>query len=190
MKRFLTLLMAINAGFAWAQTNAPVRAVPEKAVPATNDLDQFTDINSVSFHYDGNQHEVVYQGHVVVVDAKSELHCGQLTVKMPADGGRPTNAVALTNVVIDMLDDKGQTNHITADKAVYNYSVVNGLTNEVVTFIGGNPSPEVQNPQYTIWADPLILDMATKQYTGTNEHMIFKESPKAAKGTNAPAKIF
>ena len=78
-----------------------------------------------------------YIGHVVVIDPKAKLWCGQLTVDLPAEGGRPTNIVAITNVVIDTLDDKGQTNHITADKAVYTYSVLNSVTNETITFTGG-----------------------------------------------------
>ena len=62
----------------------------------------------------------------------------------------PTNIVAETNVVIDVLDDNGKTNHITADKAVYAYHLFNpatnvlhsitnvtvyaGITNESITF--------------------------------------------------------
>ena len=157
MKLFLILVIAVIGGLVWAQTNASAPASVTNAAPAkvasnTNSADQFTDITSASFSYDGNVHQAVYLGHVVVVNAKSKLDCERLTVNMPADGGRPTNVVAETNVVIDMLDD-GKTNHITSDKAVYSYSVINAVTNEIVTFTGGNPSPEVQNPQYTIWGE-------------------------------------
>lgn len=201
MKLFLTLVIAVIGSLVWAQTNVPApvsvtnagpasttNAAPAKVAANTNTADQFTDIKAASGHYDGNAHQMVYLGHVVVVDAKSRLACERLTVNMPADGGRPTNIVAETNVVIDMLDDKGQTNHITAATAIYTYEVINALTNEIVTFTGGDPSPKVENPQYTIWGEPLVLNLATKQYGGTNYHMIFKASP--AKGTNAPERLF
>jgi lipopolysaccharide export system protein LptA len=202
MKLFLTLVIAVIGNLVWGQTNAPVAAgatnitaqtgstnvPPAKLATNTNSQDQFTDITSASGHYDGNAHQMIYLGHVLVVDAKSRLACERLTVNMPADGGRPTNVVAETNVAIDMLDYKGQTNHITADTATYTYAVINAVTNEIVIFTGGDPSPKVENPDYTIWGDPLVLNLATKQYGGTNYHMIFKESP--AKGTNAPQRLF
>jgi lipopolysaccharide transport protein LptA len=180
MKFFLTLLMAVNGGLIWAQTNAPAQRPPEQQIV----------ISSNSGHFDGINHQAVYLGDVMVTDATSKLQCDRLTMYLPADGGRPTNIVAETNVVIDMLDDKGQTNHITAGKAVYDYRVVNAVTNEIVTFTGGNPSPKVESPQYTIWGDPLILDLATKQYSGTNYHMIYKLPSGSGNGTNAPGKLF
>jgi hypothetical protein len=93
--------------------------------------------------------------------------------------------VAVTNVVIDALDEKGQTNHITAARAVYAYRVENSATNETITFTGGDPTPRVDNPQFTIYGEPLILDVATKQFSGQNYRMIFKQTPNSGNGSNA-----
>lgn len=180
MKLIVILLLAVNCGLVWAQTNSPDQKPPEQQI----------EISSKSGHFDGITHQAVYLGDVFVTDATSKLHCERLTMYLPAEGGSPTNIVAETNVVIDMLDDKGQTNHITADKAVYNYSVVGAVTNEIVTFTGGTPGPKVESPQYTIWGDPLVLDLATKQYSGTNYHMIYKLPPGSGHGTNTPGKLF
>jgi lipopolysaccharide export system protein LptA len=175
MKKTLILLLAGGCGLAWAQTNAPAPGPPA----------QLTEISSDSGHFDGNTRQMIYLGHVFVTDAKTKLHCGQLIVDLPPNGGHPTNIVAETNVVIDALDDRGQTNHITADKAVYSYSVVNAVTNETITFTGSDPMPKVENPQFIILGEPLVLNLVTKQYGGSNYKTIFKPNPNSGNGTNA-----
>jgi len=175
MKRIFILLLAASANPLWAQTNLPAPTAPESQV----------EISSDSGHFDGNTRQMIYLGHVFATDAKSKLHCGQLTVDLPAEGGHPTNIVAETSVVIDHVDEKGQTNHITSDKAVYSYSVVSGVTNEVATFTGGNPTPKVENQQMIIVGDPLVMNLITKQFSGMNYKTIFKQAPNAAGETNA-----
>ncbi|HEX7571419.1 MAG TPA: hypothetical protein VF492_13040, partial [Verrucomicrobiae bacterium] len=118
-------------------------------------------------------------------NVKAKLYCEQLTVDLPPDFGHPTNIVAEAGVVIDRVDEKGQTNHITADKAVYTYSVVNAVTNEVVTFTGGNPTPKVENQQMIIVGEPLVMNLLTKQFSGTNPKITFKQTPNASGDTNA-----
>ena len=173
MKKIITLLLAGSCGFIWAQTNTPTQNPPEQQI----------EISSASGHFDGITHQMIYLGHVFVTDAKAKLHCERLTVDLPPVGGHPTNIVAETNLVIDVLDDKGQTNHITANKAVYAYSVVNAVTNETVTFTGGNPMPKVENPQFIILGEPLVWNLVTKQFGGPNYRTIF--NPNSGKGTNA-----
>jgi hypothetical protein len=174
MKRFAILFLLAVAGIVRAQTNAPA---PAAAGP---DID----ITSEHGFFDGVKRQMIYQGHVLVTDARSTLRCGLLTVDLPEGGGRPTNIVALTNVVIDALDEKGQTNHITAEKAVYTYHVMNAVTNEVITFTGGDPTPRVENPQFTITGEPLVLDLRTRQFSGSNYRTVIKGLPGAG-GTNA-----
>ena len=175
MKKILILLLAGTGSLVWAQTNTPAQSPPE----------QLTEISSDSGYFDGNTRQMVYLGHVFVNDPKAKLHCGRLTVDLPPDGGHLTNIVAETNVVIDALDDKNQTNHITADKAVYGYSVANAATNETLTFTGENPMPRAENPQFIVMGEPLVLNLITKQYGGSNYKMIFKQNPNSGKGTNA-----
>jgi lipopolysaccharide export system protein LptA len=175
MKNILILLLAGSGSLIWAQTNTPVQSPPT----------QLTEISSDSGHFDGNTRQMIYLGHVFVSDAKAELHCGQLTLDLPPDGGHLTNIVAETSVMIDVLDEKGQTNHITADKAIYSYSVVNAVTNETITFTGGNPMPKVENSRVIIWGEPLVLNLVTKQFSGSNYKTIFKPSLNSGNGTNA-----
>ncbi len=80
----------------------------------------------------------------------------QLTADLPRNGGDPTNIVAETNVVIDYLDNKGLTNRISADKAVYDYHTATNdtviVTNEIVTFtVAPAPTdPIAEGPQFII----------------------------------------
>ena len=176
MKLFLVLLLVGSCRLAGAQTNTPAHKPAELPLEITSD----------SGHFDGNTRQMIYLGHVFVTDnVKAKLHCEQLTVDLPSDFGHPTNIVAETEVVIDMLDGKGQTNHITANKAVYAYSVVNSVTNETVTFVGGNPTPKVENPQVIILGEPLILNVNTKTFGGSNYKMILKQTPNSGNGTNS-----
>ena len=184
MKSLCLLFLSVACAAVWAQTNAPA-AKPEQEIVITADSGRF----------DGKTSQMVYLGHVLVTDnVKAQLYCGQLTVDLPPDGGHPTNIVAeadliVTNVVIDYLDGKGQTNHITANKAIYAYNVVAGrigaVTNETVTFTGGTPMPKVEKGQVIITGEPLIFDVAEKSFTGSHYKTILKQAPKSGNDTNA-----
>ncbi len=102
----------------------------------------------------------------------------------PAAGRRAfEHVLAVTNVVVDFIDQKGQTNHITAAQAVYDYKVVNTVTNETVTFTG---KPVVEMPTMTILSEPLVWDRAANKYHFTEPKMISKDN-----GTNGAApKLF
>jgi len=169
MKYLLSLLLAGSCGLAWAQTNAPERQL---------------DITSDSGHFDGKSSKMIYLGHVVVTDkARATMHCGQLTVDVPMSGGDPTNILAEIDVVVDVLDEKGQTNHVTADKAIYAYSVANTVTNRTLTFTGGKPMPKVVNPQFTATGEPLVYDFVSKQFGGEHYHMEFNIKSTGTNGT-------
>jgi lipopolysaccharide export system protein LptA len=166
IKVLMSVLSAAGCAAAFAETN--VAAGKANATAAKTHI-QHIEITSDTGQFDGKSMQMVYLGHVFVTDnAKGKLSCDRLVVDLPADGGHLTNIVAEPNVVIDYLDSKGQTNHITADRAVYAYSVVTNsatiITNEVVTFTGGQPTPKVENPQVTIFSDPLIYDVTAKKF--------------------------
>jgi lipopolysaccharide export system protein LptA len=175
MKKILILCLAGSCGLVCAQTNPPPQV----------------EITSDSGHFDGKASQMIYLGHVFVTDnVKAKLFCNQLTVDLPMSGGHPTNIVADTDVVIDYLDAKGQTNHLTADRAVYAYSVVTNemkmaVTNETVTFTGGTPMPRMENSQVIILSEPLVYNAIEKQFIFTHYKTILKQSPKAGNDTNA-----
>ncbi|MEI8289733.1 MAG: LptA/OstA family protein [Verrucomicrobiota bacterium] len=182
MKPILILALAAVAGFAGAQTNPPA------APPAARQME----INSAHGYVDGVARQAIYLGNVEVVDGSSRLWCEQLVVNLPAEGGRPTNIVAYTNVVVLIVGDTGATNRITSDKALYDCQVVGSVTNETITFTGGQPSPCVDNPQFTIYGDPLVLDVRTRKFSGHGYRTVFKQMPNAGSGTNnsSPLNIF
>jgi len=161
LKLLLVLSLAASSSAALADTNAPAK----KAVA------QSIEIDSDSFYYDGNSNQVVYLGNVSVTDfVRAWLRCQQLTVYLPAGGSEPTNIVAETNVVVDALDDQGQTNHITADKATYSFSLTTNsssaapmvVTNRLITFNGYNRDVDVENPHLSMTAEPLIYDISKR----------------------------
>lgn len=138
-------------------------------VASTNAPQQQVEITSDSGRFDGKSSQMTYLGNVYVTDnLKAQLHCNKLTISLPPEGGHPTNVVAETDVMIDYVDGKGDTNHVTADRAVYAYGIVtNGtliVTNETVTFTGGKPKPKIINSQGVILSEPLVYDAIANQF--------------------------
>lgn len=176
IKLFLVLTLTANCSPLWAQTKAPAKAVEQEIV-----------IESDHFYFDGITNQVVYMGHVSATDhVKATLKCERLTVYLPANGGNPTNIVAETNVVVDVVDTSG-TNHVAAERAVYSYGVVtdnlaHSVTNEVITFSGGNP--KATTPKADVEGDPLVYNVRQKTFdiTGHNK-MILKVSSYGTNGS-------
>jgi lipopolysaccharide export system protein LptA len=186
------LLTATGGSLLRAQTNTETKISvtatnKAKAAPAAPRAP--TQIYSDSFVYDPkNARTATYIGHVRVDDPQMKLTCARLIVDLPQPGGRINRIVAETNVVIDSVDDKGQTNLATSDKAVYDYSVQNGVTNETVT-LTGNPQPQMENAQGTQAADAIVWDRASGgiRFYG-NYHMVSHQNFGDMTGsTNSPA---
>lgn len=157
-----------------AQTNAatkPVRAP--------------TRIDSERADFDLAGRHAVYRGNVRVDDPQMQLTCEELTADLPQTGGHINHLVALTNVVMDSVDDKGQTNHATSDKAVYIYNVENGVTNETVTLTG---NAKVESAQGWMTGEPIVWNRANNSIHAENQKMILRQSlTTALVNTNAPA---
>jgi len=94
-----------------------------------------------------------------------------------AADNHPTNAVAESNLVVFYVNHSHETNHLTADKGVYNYSVVEGITNENFTFTGHVTniitSAKKQEPSW-LTSDPLIWDVANNRFEFDNPIMHFR----------------
>lgn len=174
MKFFCLMAVFILCGLAAvAQTNAP-----DKAPRAP------TRIDADSADFDLNGHKAIYHGHVRVDDPDMKLVCEEMVVNLPQAGERMNHLVAETNVVIDFKDDKGQLTHVTSDRAVYDYQVVNGVTNETVTFTG---NPKMTNAQGTILSNPIVWDRLNNHFSFTNPQMFFNQGLTGLAATNAPA---
>lgn len=173
MKFFSAIAMILLVDFALhAQTNSIV---------LTNSTPQVTHIDSDSADFDLNARTAIYRGHVRVTDPQMKMTCAWLVADLP-QSGKINHIVAETNVVID-VQQNGQMTHATGDKAVYNYSVQNGVTNETVTLTG---NPEVTNPQMRMLADEIKWDRIHNSFSARNQHGTF-ENWNGGGNTNSPA---
>ena len=153
-----------------AQTNAP-------AAP--------TWIDSDSAVFDRDGHQATYRGHVHVRDPGMKLNCEWLIINLPQSGGRLNHIVAETNVVIDLLDEKGQTNHATSQRAVYDFAVQGSVTNETVTLTG---DPKIENAMGTQSGDVIVWDKIANKFHFTNPVGILRQNLSGAPAaTNSPA---
>jgi lipopolysaccharide export system protein LptA len=175
---WLIALAALCGSSVRAQTNTAVVKPPPRAP---------TLIASERGEFDLNKHKAIYEGHVRVDSPEMKLTCDWLVADLPPAGGRPDHIVCETNVVINFTDERGQTNHVTSDKAVYDYHVQEGVTNETVTFTG---HPVIENPQSTIHSEPIVWDRAKNHFNFTNPKMIFRQNLDVgpAKTNPVPAK--
>ena len=166
MNKIIFILSLGVCSLAAAQPS--VTAVAAAPVPQARSR-PLTEIDSDMADIDLNIHQAVYRGHVLVMDPQVRLTCEWMRVDLPTGGNHLDHVEAKTNVVIDFTDQKGQTNHITAAQAVYDYKVVNAVTNETVTFTG---KPVVETPDMTIYSEPLVWDRAANKYHFTEPRMI------------------
>ncbi|MGB7745670.1 MAG: LptA/OstA family protein [Verrucomicrobiia bacterium] len=179
MKRYRLIVFAVLGGLmVHAQTNTP-GTQPTPRGP--------TRISSKSGDFDLAGHEATYRGHVRVDDPQMKLTCERLVADMPEAGEHPNHIVAETNVVIDFTDEKGQTNHVTGDKAVYLYSEQGGLTNETVTLTG---NPQMENAQGLQAGDVIVWDRVNNKIHFDNPHMISRQNLNGGTtDTNSPVTV-
>jgi lipopolysaccharide transport protein LptA len=183
MKKILPLLLlAGGCGLVWAQTNLPAPAAVKK--PAS----QPTDLVSDHLYYDGDARQLVYYGHVSVTNEQGTLTCERLTINLPPGNDQhPTNVVAETNVVIVTADEKGQPKHITGDKAVYAYNVVNAVTNSSITLTGNS---RYEDNQVVQTGEPMVWDVEKRKLYIANPTTVIKQT-HSGDGTNSlPLNLF
>lgn len=130
-------IILVLAGFGAvliAQTNTP---------PAAKAVRGETHIYSTSLEVDYPNRTTIYTGNVRVDDPQLKLTCARLTARFMTNAPQLQieSIVAETNVVVDALDWEGVTNHCTAEKLVYSYSVIDSITNQTLELTG--------NPQLT-----------------------------------------
>lgn len=136
-----------------------------------------TRIQAQHGEYDLVARTVVYTGNVHIDNPDMKLRCAKITSYSTAASGHPYKIVAesdstFTNVLIDMLDEHGQTNHVTGKLAVYEFHVQNGVTNETVTVTG---DPHLSSPMMRGTADSLRWDRATGHMSADNPNFVSTE---------------
>jgi lipopolysaccharide transport protein LptA len=192
---FMVLLAAVGGGAPLpAQTNLTAGArIPAPAVspapvakPAAKPLAPraATRIESDRGDFDLEARRATYHGHVRVDDPEMKLTSEWLIADLPPAGERVNHIVAETNVVIDFIDDKGQTNHATGAKAVYVYEVKDGMTNETVTLTG---NAKVENAQVIWTGEPIVWNRSNNKISADHPNIIFRQSILSAPpDTNSP----
>jgi lipopolysaccharide export system protein LptA len=171
----IALLLVADHGLLSAQTNTHAATQPTRSQ---------TVITSTVVFFSNAARQVIYSGNVRVDDPQMKLTCEQLTADLPQSGGHINHLVALTNVVMDSVDEKGQTNHATSDMAIYDYHVQDGVTNETITLSG---NAKAENAQVILYGEPILYNRATGSLTATNQHMIFRQTLNSpVVNTNAP----
>ena len=194
--------MVFLAGFVLAlkaQTNSPAPASapgPEPLFPpvtmptapgAAPRRDTTIDSEGGEFHQKTST--AIYRGNVRVYDPHMILTCDLLTLEAPKlPVGKFSQVTASGNVVIDFIDDKGQTNHATAGEAIYTYCITNGITNAVIILTN---SPVVSSPQGVLSGTAIIWDrihdtvfvpaVQTSIHPGTNTVDLFENMNRTAK---------
>ena len=173
----LAVIAAIALGLGGSETNsnaalqfprAPLAAIapgPGGSEMNSNAALQFPGatcrISAESNDFDSDTRKVIYRGHVRVDmdNLQMKLACEWLEVDLPGQGRHVDHIVAETNVVIDHVDDKGQTIHATSGKAVYFYEAQNGATNETIMLTGNSQVKTGYGPQAgdTITGDTIIF---------------------------------
>ena len=133
----------------------------------------------------------IYSGDVHVSNPQMDLVCARLVADLAPAGGRVDHIVAETNVVINFTDDKGQTDRAICDRAVYNYSVQNGVTNEIVTLTGNAAVTNFAgtNVNFALTGEPIYLDLLNKTVHAENEKFTINPNAQTA-NTNSPAVRF
>ena len=164
MKKTLLLFVCATVASlpAVAQTNPPAK----KSVARGGD----TTIHADHGEFDLLGRRMVYTGHVHINDPDMKLQCAKITATMPAGSGHPNRIVAESSeaepwVLIDVLDDHGETNHVTGHLAVYEYVIKGGATNETVTVTG---DPHINTPSFQGTADELKWNRATGHMSAAN----------------------
>jgi lipopolysaccharide transport protein LptA len=160
----IAMLVLAGGGMLHAQTNVNAAPQPPRAP---------TIINSDRADFDLTARRAIYRGNVRVDDPQMKLTCEELTADLPQTGGHIDHMVALTNVVMDSVDEKGQTNHATSDKAVYVFNVVNGVTNETVTLTG---NAKVESAQGWMTGEPIVWDRANNSMHALNQNMRLRQN--------------
>jgi len=181
MKRTLLILAAGGALLAVGAAIAPA----QNLIPGGQEVG----LTSTHFFYDGANQQVIYSEKVVVTNAMGALTCEHLIINLPPEGAldrQPTNAVAATNVVLIFIK-KGDTNHVTCDRAIYAYQVLHGTTNDTTTFWGsaGHPA-RVENSKGWMTGEPLVWDNLNGNFSGVDTETHFKLPAAPSTGTNPP----
>jgi lipopolysaccharide transport protein LptA len=153
MKVFWNILFTFGAV---AMLRAQTNSIPPPKPRAP------TQIFSDKVEMDVKDRSAIYSGNVRVEDPQMKMTCELLTARMITNSTKIESIVAERNVVIDGIDNKGETSHGTADKLVYTFKIMNGVTNETIELTG---KPQLTNTMGGFVGDPIKWDITSGRIT-------------------------
>lgn len=132
MKHLLLTFLFCGAGLMLTAETNVTELSTAKATPRGQ-----TEIVSQRWELDYLNGVTIYSGHVRVDDPQLRLTCERLTARFLPNTRQMQlqSIIAETNVVADAVDWQGSTNHCTADKMVYTYSLVTNQATDIATEI-------------------------------------------------------
>ena len=172
----ILLLVARSAISLNAQTNAPVDGGREIL------------IDSDEWQFDLKSKVAIYQGNVRLKTEGMHLTCEVLTATLSATNSRIESFVGEENVVVDLVDDKGQKIHGTGNRLVYTYSVTGMATNEIVELTG---NPVLDTAQGLLKGERITYDLLNYKLRAEPATMLLRPETTSktnkVETTNAPA---
>jgi lipopolysaccharide export system protein LptA len=99
-------------------------------------------------------------GGVYISHPQMAWACEDLTVYLPESGGRIEQIVAEQSVAFDLVDELGRKVKGRGERAVYRYSVVQGVTNNLMELTG---SPVLETTNGVFFSQRIILDLANNR---------------------------
>jgi lipopolysaccharide export system protein LptA len=139
-----------------AQSSLPGQRQPASASTAAPG--KFADIYSQQYRVDRRRAQFV--GGVYISHPQMAWACEDLTVYLPESGGRIEQIVAEQSVAFDLVDELGRKVKGRGERAVYRYSVVQGVTNNLMELTG---SPVLETTNGVFFSQRIILDLANNR---------------------------
>lgn len=161
------------------RTNA-VASVTKTAAEKKNAAGpQFADITCD--RYVLNTNSARFNGHVRVDHPQMDWVCDSLRLASSGEAAKETRLlVAERGVDFHITNEQGQSVHGTCEKSVYDYRIVDGKTNSVMTLTG---SPVLETDEGTITNKIILLDLVAHTIRAPGKYRLSGQAP--AVDTNA-----
>jgi lipopolysaccharide transport protein LptA len=134
--------------------------------------------------------EAVFSGKVHVQHPQLDWTCEEITVHLPPPGGQAEYFAARGGVRFEIQDEKGQSVRGEGDETLYNFEVVDGITNNMVRLVGSPARLVTTNA--TAENNVIIWDRANDRIrtTGGQYAITGPTNSAATNGTRLPSSDF
>jgi lipopolysaccharide transport protein LptA len=130
--------------------------------------EQFVTISSDEYEF--KQGAGAFRGDVRIQTAQTTMSCALLTIHSAPEGGQVEKIIAEGGVVMDSVEEDGDTTRATGSRAIY-------LMSDNVVELTGNP--RVERGQGSLTGDIIIWDRANDILAVKNQTIYFQPAPGA-----------